>query len=94
MCPVPAVEWVSKQVGTSEIDVGESPLSTDVLVRGEHLDRSFERTRAPEPEFETAMRWGNGQNPSEIPRNVVKDADTSQHTSTAVSIVYSAFWTE
>ena len=63
MCPPSAVEWVSKQVGTSELDVSESPLSTDVLVRGEHLERGGEQTRATEPEFETAMRWSNGQSP-------------------------------
>ena len=79
---------------TSEIDVGESPLSTDVLVRGEHLDKSFERTRVPEPEFETAMRWSNGQSPSEIYLDVITDADTSQHTSIAASTVYLEFLIE
>lgn len=97
MCPDPAVEWVSKQVGTSELDVGESPLSTDVLLRGEHLDRSLAQTRAVEPEFETAMRWSNGQSPFEAPLKYHEisgpDGDSQQHTSTAVSIAYLGFWT-
>ncbi|KAH7137415.1 fungal-specific transcription factor domain-containing protein [Dactylonectria estremocensis] len=53
---VPAVEWVSRQVGTFELD-SSTPLSTDVIVRTERLGQSLEQTRAPEPGLETALRW-------------------------------------
>ncbi|KFY05946.1 hypothetical protein V491_08938, partial [Pseudogymnoascus sp. VKM F-3775] len=67
MCSVAAVEWVAKQVDSSERDVGESPLSTDVILRGEYLNRPSKHVRAAEPEFETAMRWTNGRNPFDNP---------------------------
>ncbi|OOQ86995.1 hypothetical protein PEBR_18902 [Penicillium brasilianum] len=66
LCPVPAVEWVSSQINTPELTAGSTPLSTDVIIRGEPLEQSLERTRAPEPNSETAFQWADAYFKSHI----------------------------